>query len=415
MADAGGGSWSSVGVTDRASRLRIRSDAAGPHGPGQGHREPVEVGHRRRPGSMGGEARQPGLLAREACRSVHLHPRDSAAALPGPPWLQRRRDGRGRGVLVVGPARARRTKSGGTAASTSSTSIGSGRRAPDRWFARRPGPSPSDRIHSLVSSLGPRSGLMVTIDGVLATVASSVADDCSRSAVPPSTTSAAPLLGSVTSAIRSDFSCSNDAFAVDPLVVDVAAGAAIVDPIVVVHVVSRERRRGGLPPDGDSQRERAPRPGSSRSSSMSTPGCWPISRPPPGGILAGSATPGDRPPGGAGDGDPGGRRGRAGLRQRPVPRPATPGSSPIRPAPSEPGPSLESFAVALGGELRPAADRLGAAGELGDQQAAGRIHRAGRPDARLPHPSGPPGPAYHQRPPVHGGGGRPLPLRLQRA
>ena len=35
-----------------------------------------------------------------------------------------------------------------------------------------------------------------------------------------------------------DFLLLNDAFAVDPLVVDIAAGAVIDDPVVVVHVVS---------------------------------------------------------------------------------------------------------------------------------------------------------------------------------
>ena len=55
---------------------------------------------------------------------------------------------------------------------------------------------------------------------------------------------------------------------------------------------------------------------------------------------------------------------------------------------------------AIAGELRrgpwwqlcPAADRLGAAGRVRDQQAPGRIHRSGRPDARLPHAAGPPRP-----------------------
>ena len=37
--------------------------------------------------------------------------------------------------------------------------------------------APSDRIHALVDGLGPRCGLVVTIDGVLATLASTADDD----------------------------------------------------------------------------------------------------------------------------------------------------------------------------------------------------------------------------------------------
>jgi Fe-S cluster assembly protein SufD len=103
--------------------------------------------------------------------------------------------------------------------------------------ANAPGPSPSDRIHSLVASLGPRSGLVVTINGVLATLASSVADELislGRAGEHPEGES---LLGSVVTD-PGDFLLLNDAFAVDPLVVDIAAGALIEDPVVVVHVVS---------------------------------------------------------------------------------------------------------------------------------------------------------------------------------
>jgi Fe-S cluster assembly protein SufD len=100
-----------------------------------------------------------------------------------------------------------------------------------------PGPSPSDRIYSLVSSLGRRSGLMVTINGVLATVASSVDDDRLTLGRVTEQADMESVLGSVSAEPR-DFVLLNDAFSVDPLVVDVAPGAVIEDPIVVVHVVS---------------------------------------------------------------------------------------------------------------------------------------------------------------------------------
>ena len=100
-----------------------------------------------------------------------------------------------------------------------------------------PGPSPSDRVHSLVSSLGPRSGLVVTINGVLATLSSSVGDELlslGRAAEHPE---GEHLLGSVVTH-PGDFLLLNEAFAVDPLIVDIAPGAVIEDPVVVVHVVS---------------------------------------------------------------------------------------------------------------------------------------------------------------------------------
>ena len=96
---------------------------------------------------------------------------------------------------------------------------------------------PSDRIHALVDGLGPRGGLVVTIDGVLATLASTVDDDLlslDRAADHPDGQS---LLGAVLGDAH-DFPLLNDAFAVDPVVVDVRPGAAIADPVVIVHVVS---------------------------------------------------------------------------------------------------------------------------------------------------------------------------------
>jgi Fe-S cluster assembly protein SufD len=103
--------------------------------------------------------------------------------------------------------------------------------------ANHPGPSPSDRIHSLVASLGARSGLVVTINGVLATLASSLGDDVLSLGRAGEHPEGETLLGSVVSE-PGDFLLLNEAFAVDPLVVDIAPGAVIDDPVVVVHMVS---------------------------------------------------------------------------------------------------------------------------------------------------------------------------------
>lgn len=97
-------------------------------------------------------------------------------------------------------------------------------------------PSPSDRVRTLIDSLGPRSGLVVTINGVLATVSSSIDEDTltlGRATDRPDE----PVLGSVISDPH-DFVLLNDAFATDPLFVDIAPDAVIEHPIVVVHVVS---------------------------------------------------------------------------------------------------------------------------------------------------------------------------------
>lgn len=77
----------------------------------------------------------------------------------------------------------------------------------------------------------------MTIDGVLATLASTVDDDLlclDRAADHPDGQS---LLGAVLGDAH-DFPLLNDAFAVDPVVVDVRPGAVIAAPVVIVHVVS---------------------------------------------------------------------------------------------------------------------------------------------------------------------------------
>jgi Fe-S cluster assembly protein SufD len=77
---------------------------------------------------------------------------------------------------------------------------------------------------------------MVTIDGVLATVASSVGDQLLTLGRATEWDDVEDVLGTVVSDPR-DYVLLNDAFAVDPLVVDVAPGAAIADPVVIIHVV----------------------------------------------------------------------------------------------------------------------------------------------------------------------------------
>jgi Fe-S cluster assembly protein SufD len=92
------------------------------------------------------------------------------------------------------------------------------------------------RVLALVDDLGPRSGLIVTVNGVLASV-SETEDDGLRLGRLTGHDEAEALLGSI-AADPADFVLLNDAFAADPLVVDVADGASIEHPVVVVHVVS---------------------------------------------------------------------------------------------------------------------------------------------------------------------------------
>ncbi len=185
---------------------------------------------------MEAEARDPGLLPRKAV-VLSTFNSETAATLPGLPWLQRRRvaaaDAFSSSVLPTEKDEVWRY--------SRIDALDLDRFRPSGTVPvdahNDPGPSPSDRIHSLVASLGPRSGLMVTINGVLATVASSMGDHVLSLGRPGEQGDMEPLLGSVISESR-EFVLLNDAFAVDPLVVDIAPGAAIEDPVVIVHVIS---------------------------------------------------------------------------------------------------------------------------------------------------------------------------------
>jgi Fe-S cluster assembly protein SufD len=178
----------------------------------------------------------PGLVAREVPVLSTFTP-ESASALPGLPWLQRRR--------------------ADAAATFASSALPSEKDEVWRYSridqldldryrpagsvppasANDPGPSPSDRVHSLVASLGARSGLVVTINGVLATLSSSVGDETLSLGRVGEHPEGESLLGSVVTD-PGDFLLLNEAFAVDPLIVDIAPDAVIEDPVVIVHVVS---------------------------------------------------------------------------------------------------------------------------------------------------------------------------------
>ena len=281
----------------------------------------------------------------------------SAAGRPRPRRLPRR------------SCPAKRTRSGGTAASTNSTSIATGRPASILWSpSNDPGPSPSDRIHSLIGSLGPRSGLMVTLDGVLATVASSLGDDLLTLGRAGEQDPEQALLGSVASDPH-DFVLLNDAFAVDPLVIDVAPGATIGGPDRRGARGVRHRRRGHLPPDGHPMRrsvqgQRRRDRGRSRRRAVGRTSSHRWRR--RSGVCGLRA----RATGCAGDRNSGGRRWRSGLCQR-----SGVGSPDLAAGP----PDQRHWSRGHLGELRggprrqlcPTADRFCVAGCVGNQQAAG--------------------------------------------
>ncbi len=114
----------------------------------------------------------------------------------------------------------------------------------DRYRPVRPAPSDdgdrsessaSERAQPLLDALGPRSGLLITVDGALVTAASDDAAEL-RLGRAAELDFGEELVGRVLGTAAHDFQLLNDAFA-DPLVVDVGAGAVLHDPIVIVHVV----------------------------------------------------------------------------------------------------------------------------------------------------------------------------------
>jgi Fe-S cluster assembly protein SufD len=183
---------------------------------------------------MGGEARRSGLDPREAPTLPTFTP-DYVAALPGAPWLVRRR------VVAAESFESSPlpTEKDEVWRYSRIDSLDLERFQPAGSMrpGAEPGQSPSARIHAVVDRLGPRSGLVVTIDGVLATLSSSVGDELVSLGRATDHAEGADLLGTVLTDPH-DFPLLNDAFAIDPIVIDVQAGAAVAHPIVVVHVVS---------------------------------------------------------------------------------------------------------------------------------------------------------------------------------
>ncbi len=113
----------------------------------------------------------------------------------------------------------------------------------------------SEQVHALVSRLGARSGLVVTIDGVLATVSTGGTEGILTLGRITEHSEGDGLLGS-TLTDPTDFPLLNDAFVVDPVVVDVVEGARLEDPIVLVHLVTGRADLAVLPPNGRAHRAR---------------------------------------------------------------------------------------------------------------------------------------------------------------
>jgi Fe-S cluster assembly protein SufD len=182
------------------------------------------------------EARYPGLAAREVPALSTFTP-ESAAALPGLPWLQQRRVAAA-ATFASSPLPSEKDE---VWRYSRIDQLDLDRYQPAGMLPlashNDPGRSPSDRVHSLVASLGPRSGLVVTINGVLATLSSSVDDDVLSLGRAVEHPEGEALLGSVVTH-PGDYLLLNEAFAVDPLIVDIAPDAVIADPVVVVHVVT---------------------------------------------------------------------------------------------------------------------------------------------------------------------------------
>jgi Fe-S cluster assembly protein SufD len=160
-----------------------------------------------------------------------------AAALPGPSWLQQRRSAAAESFASLPLP----TEKDEVWRYSRIDQLDLGRfhpvAAPSTGASGRAARLPSEQVHSLVAGLGPRSALMVTIDGVLATVASGVDDHLLALGRLPEHDGSPTLLASVVSDPH-EFQLLNEAFAAEPLVVDIAPGTTIDEPIVVVHMVS---------------------------------------------------------------------------------------------------------------------------------------------------------------------------------
>ncbi len=337
---------------------------------------------------MCAEARRSGLLPREAPVLSTFTP-DIAAGLPGAPWLRDRRTAAAEAFSSsplpspkdevwrysrIDQLDLDRFRPAGTA-----------QMAP----TDEPGPSPSERVHVLVDGLGPRSGLVVTVNGALATLSTALDDRVLTVGRATDHPEGRDLIGSVASDPH-DFPLLNDAFAIDPLVIDVQAGATVTDPLVIVHVVTG--------PAGGSVFPRT----FVRAGVGSTAAVVEILVDANAGVLGHPPADGVRvtePPVEhlvvpltelmvADDAD---------ARVLLAPVPGCGHLADRTPDQHHRGPGLP---VQLRGRarrrVRPAPHRLDPRGRVGNQPAACRLHRPGRPDARLPDAAGPPCPADDQ-------------------
>jgi Fe-S cluster assembly protein SufD len=98
-------------------------------------------------------------------------------------------------------------------------------------------PPMMERVRLLVDRIGPRSALVVSYNGALAHLETSSAADraCSLGRLPDHP-EGEHLFGAVASD-PGDFVLLNEAFGLDPVVVDVRSQSAVEAPIIVVHVV----------------------------------------------------------------------------------------------------------------------------------------------------------------------------------
>jgi Fe-S cluster assembly protein SufD len=106
-------------------------------------------------------------------------------------------------------------------------------------------PQTMERVRSLVERIGPRSALIVSHNGGLASLETSPAADgaCSLGLLSDHP-EGGHLLGAVASD-PGDFVLLNEAFALDPVVIDVGPQAVVEAPIVVVHVVDGSSETNG--------------------------------------------------------------------------------------------------------------------------------------------------------------------------
>ncbi len=91
-------------------------------------------------------------------------------------------------------------------------------------------------VGALVELFGPRCALVVTVNGFIAASASLPGETGVRVTRIADHEEGHDLFGSVAER-PTDFVLLNEAFAPDPLVVDIAPGAVVADPVVIVHLV----------------------------------------------------------------------------------------------------------------------------------------------------------------------------------